>query len=195
MKRHNSVEELSDNELMRQVRDGQVEQLGLLFERHHAKLFNFFLRLTNNHALSEDLVQEVFLRMLKYRLSYSGDSAFGPWMYQIARNAHYDALRKKRPEQPLENEEGESPEEAVCLDPLPDAQAHRQQELEFLKTALAQLPPDKREVLVLSRIQELKCEEIAQIVHCEPGTVRVRIHRALQDLKALMSRLMKEQVI
>jgi len=189
------VDDGSDNELMQQVRDGQIEKLGQLFERHHFKLYNYFLRITNNHAMSDDLVQEVFLRMLKYRKSYSGDRSFTPWMYQIARNAHFDVLRKKRPEQPLESEDSETLEEAVSLEPTPDVAAHRRQEIGFLNEALAMLPIDKREILVLSRLQEMKCEEIAKIVRCEPGTVRVRVHRALQDLKAVLGRLMKEQAL
>ena len=180
---------------MRQVRDGEVEQMGVLFERHHFKLFNFFLRLTDNHATSEDLVQDVFLRMLKYRKSYAGESPFVPWMYQIARNAHYDVLRKKKPEQPWGDDESAILEESASQEPSPDMSASQRQEVQLLRQALARLPLEKREVLVLSRIQELKCEEIAKIVRCEPGTVRVRVHRALQELKVILSRLMKEEAI
>lgn len=65
-----------DEQVMAQVRDGRVEMLAILFERHHVRLFNFFLRLTASRSASEDLVQEVFLRMLKYRHTYRGDSKF-----------------------------------------------------------------------------------------------------------------------
>jgi RNA polymerase sigma-70 factor (ECF subfamily) len=86
-------------------------------------------------------------------------------------------------------------EESASQEPSPDISANQQQEIQLLKQALARLPIEKREVLVLSRIQELKCEEIAKIVRCEPGTVRVRVHRALQELKVILSRLMKEEAI
>jgi len=62
----------TDNELMEQVRDGRVEKLAVLFERYQTMLYNFFLRLTGNRAASEDLVQEVFMRVLKYRAGYMG---------------------------------------------------------------------------------------------------------------------------
>ncbi|MCK7525668.1 MAG: hypothetical protein MZV64_52710 [Ignavibacteriales bacterium] len=60
----------TDNELMEDVRDGRVERLAVLFERYQTMLYNFFLRLTGNRAASEDLVQEVFVRVLKYRAGY-----------------------------------------------------------------------------------------------------------------------------
>ena len=78
------------------VRDGDLDKLGVLFDRHHKLLFNFFLRLTSSREASEDLVQEVFFRMLKYRHSYRGSSQFSFWMFQIARNARIDYFRKKR---------------------------------------------------------------------------------------------------
>jgi RNA polymerase sigma factor (sigma-70 family) len=99
----------TDNELMEQVRDGTVEKLAVLFERHQAMLYNFFLRLTGNRATSEDLVQEVFIRILKYRAGYLGESRFVVWMFQIARNAHVDFLRRRKAEVPLDEHAAEAP--------------------------------------------------------------------------------------
>ena len=92
------MEKTSDNDLMIQVRDGRVEKMAILFERHHVMLYNFFLRLTGNTSISEDLVQEVFVRMLKYRSTYQGQDKFKLWIFRIARNAHIDFLRKKKDE-------------------------------------------------------------------------------------------------
>ena len=89
---------ISDNQLMEDVKTGKVEKLAVLFEKYHVQLFNFFLRLTGNRGVSEDLVQDVFMRILKYRKTYRGQSKFTVWMYQIARNAHIDHLRKKKGE-------------------------------------------------------------------------------------------------
>ena len=77
------METLSDGEVMAQVRDGDVGQLGVLFERHHGRLYNYCLRLTGNAETSRDLVQEVFFRMLKYRHTYRDDGAFLPWIYRL----------------------------------------------------------------------------------------------------------------
>src|SRR6516164_2879692 len=97
------------------VRDGDVERISVLFDRHHRKLFNFFLRLTANRALSEDLVQEVFFRMLKYRRTFQPATSITAWMYQIARHAHLDQTRKHRLEIIPDDEAGW--EDAAGADP------------------------------------------------------------------------------
>src|SRR5579863_9148355 len=88
---------LPDEELMAMVRDGSGEALGVLFERYQSPLFNFYSRLTADRPASEDLVQEVFVRILRYRRSYRVGTPFRAWMYQIARNARRDHVGKQRP--------------------------------------------------------------------------------------------------
>jgi RNA polymerase sigma factor (sigma-70 family) len=172
---------MSDEDLMSQVRNGVGEMLGLLFERYHVPLFNFYLKLTGDRPVSEDLVQEVFFRILKYRHSYRPDTPFRAWMYQIARNARLDHLRKRKPETSFE------PEMSPAVAPVDTAQ--QTQETALLRTALMQISEDKREVLVLSRFQDLKYEEIAQMLGCEVGTVKTRVHRALQELRQVFHEL------
>jgi len=168
-----------DEQVMVQVREGRVEMLAILFERHHVRLFNFFLRLTASRSSSEDLVQEVFLRILKYRRTYRGDSKFSTWMYQIGRNAHFDHLRARRPEVPLDEiwEQESSPQ------PLPPQQAENEQETDLLARALERLPLRKREVLLLARMQNLKYQEIARLLACSVESVKVQVHRSLKDLR------------
>jgi RNA polymerase sigma factor (sigma-70 family) len=172
---------MSDEELMSQVRNGIGEMLGVLFERYHVPLFNFYLKLTGERMVSEDLVQEVFFRILKYRHSYRADTPFRAWMYQIARNARIDHFRKQRSETSWE------PEMSPVIEPVDAAQ--QSQEAILLHRALTQLSDDKREVLVLSRFQDLKYEEIAQLLGCEVGTVKTRVHRALQELRQIFHQL------
>src|SRR6202035_1183847 len=88
----------TDDALMCRVRDGDVQALAPLFDRHHAALLNFYLRTTGNRASSEDLVQDVFVRILKYRRTYRPGSRFLTWMYHIARHARVDYLRKRHGE-------------------------------------------------------------------------------------------------
>jgi RNA polymerase sigma-70 factor (ECF subfamily) len=164
-----------DEDLMLQVRDGAGEMLGVLFDRYHTPLFNFYLKLTRDRTLSEDLVQEVFLRILKYRKSYQPGTHFRAWIYQIARNARIDHFRKFPREAAFEPE---------MLPPVfPADSAQEEQEVHRLQRALQQLPEEKREILLLSRFQELKYEEIANLLGCELNTVKSRIHRALQELR------------
>ncbi len=168
----------SDNELMILVREGKVEKLAILFERHQTMLFNFFLRLTGNRAVSEDLVQEVFVRILKYRAGYLAESRFTLWMFQIARNAHIDFLRKQKTTVPLDDQFAETP----SLETLPEDQYDVDAEAALVRKALDRLPVKKRELLVLFRFQGLKLREIADLLGCQVGTVKAQVHRALKDL-------------
>lgn len=185
------MNELADNLIMLKVRDGEVGRLGILFERHHVPLYNYFLRLTNRREASDDLVQEVFLRMLKYRQGYRGDSPFTVWMYRIARNSWVDYLKKAKRETSWD----ENSEEPASDDPLPGQELEESQELIQLRRALFKLAPEKREVLVLSRYQEMKYEEIAELLGCAVGTIKARVHRALKDLKEIYTELSPETII
>ena len=176
---------------MGQVRDGEVEKLGVLFERHHRTLLSFFVRLTARREFSEDLVQEVFFRMLKYRHTFQPENPFRSWMFQIARNAHFDSVRRQQREARLS---GPAPvEEVAAPEPTPDARLGRVQEIDLLQRALAQLPFEKREVLLLSRVHNLKYDEVAEILGCEPGAVKVRVHRALKELRDIYAELTGEK--
>ena len=180
----------SDNELMLSVRDGHLRDLGVLFERYHERLYNFFVRHTSRRDASEDLVQDVFFRMLKYRHTFRGDAPFTVWMYQMARNASADYFRKWRLETPMD----ERVEERRDTDPTPSEARETTEEHEMLSRALAALTEEKREVLVLSRFQGMKYEEIGRILQCPVGTVKARVHFALKDLRDEYERLTKERV-
>jgi len=171
----------TDNELMEQVKEGRVEKLAVLFERYQTMLYNFFLRLTGNRAASEDLVQEVFMRVLKYRAGYMGDSRFNVWLFQIARNAHIDHLRKRKATVPLDEQFAETP----SREPRPEAAYEAGQEADLVRRALDSLPVQKREILVLFRYQNLKLREIAELTGVQVGTVKAQVHRALKDLSRI----------
>jgi len=169
---------LNDTQVMENVRDGKVEQLAILFERHHVSLFNFFLRLTGSRPLSEDLVQDVFCRILKYRHSYRGTSKFTTWLYQIARNAHIDHLRKQKSTLPLEEQWDEPP----SSDPIPENKFETGTEIALLQRAMSRLPVKRREILILSRFHGMKYREIANLMDCQIGTVKAHVHRAVKEL-------------
>ena len=177
---------------MLRVRDGEVEKLGVLYERHRTPLFNFFVRLTGSSPMSEDLVHDVFLRMLKYRYTFEAGNQFTSWMYQVARNAHFDCWRKRQREVSLEAEGMDGRDAVPSPDPAPDLELRQSQEVTLLQTALAGLPLESREVLVLSRFQNLKYEEIARIMDCGVGAVKMRVHRALGELREKFCQLTRE---
>jgi RNA polymerase sigma-70 factor (ECF subfamily) len=172
---------LADEELMFHVRNGTGEMLGVLFSRYQSPLFNFYCKLTGDRSLSEDLVQDVFFRILKYRQTYKPGTSFKTWMYQIARNARLDNFRKQRPQVELE--------ESMAPTVIPMDTVQQTQESTLLHRALMQLPEEKREVLVLSRFQELKYEEIALLLGCQPNAVKVKVFRALKDLREIYQQL------
>ena len=172
------LETQTDSELMKLVKEGDVGQLAHLFERHHLALFRYLFQLTRNRTLSEDLTQEVFLRALKYKSSYNPAFGFRTWLYGMARNACYDARHKVRGE--IADTEMS---ELRSSEPAPEEKIAQQQHARLLQQALNSLPAEKREVLELSRFQEMRHEDIAALLKCEVGTVRVRIFRALNDLR------------
>jgi len=138
--------------------------------------------------LSEDLVQDVFFRMLKYRHTYRPEKPFAAWMYQIARNAQTDSRHKRRLEVELGDTDTKTTAHGV------DEKLTQEQQIGLLRKALAQLPDDKRELLVLSRFQNLKYDEIASLLGCEVGAVKVRVYRAVRALSQIFNELAGEKV-
>lgn len=171
---------LTDNSLMLRVKTGDLDKMGLLFERYNRPLFGFFYHMTHNADLSQDLVQNVFYRMLKYRHTFAGDGEFRTWMYHLARNVLNDSVKQRRSFNFYDvNEVADRIEGGT----LADENLERQQDKDFLHEALGALSPEYREVLILSRFQEMKYDEIAKVLNINEGTVKVRVHRALGELK------------
>ena len=167
-----------DRELMMAVRNGDLDKLGVLFERHHKPLFNFFLRQSLGPDSAEDLVQDVFYKLLRHRETYKGTSKFTTWMYKVAVNTKIDYLRKHR-HQVRETEISDS---MPSGEPSPDTPVIDNDENAMLMKALERLSDEKREALILKRFQHMKYEEIAEVMGCKTGTVKARVHWALKDL-------------
>jgi RNA polymerase sigma factor (sigma-70 family) len=184
---------LTDDELMERVREGELERLEPLFERHHAALYRFFRRLVRDDSAAEDLVQEVFVRLLKYRHGYRSEGTFRAWLYQLARNAAFDQLEKRAVDRKrqVDLHRGDDERDAAGdpLDRLPaaglpaDERIERDQAAALLRRALDQLPAEKRDLLVMSRFRELRYEEIAEVFGTSVGAIKVRAHRAMKELR------------
>jgi len=174
-----SAAEPTDRELMSRVRDGELDRLSELFERHHRRLFAFFLRLAGSRDAAEDLVQEVFVRMLKYRHTYREEAEFTPWMFSVARNAAVDHYRGK----PRELQEDPEAPEPVAPSVHPVERLEKREQSELLQAALGRLPREKRELLLLARFGEMKYDSIGELLGISVGAVKVRVHRALKELR------------
>ena len=172
------------------VRDGELDALGELFERHHGPLFGFLVKLTGNRQAAEDVAQTVFQRMLKYRHTYRDEGSFTAWMYHLARRCAADLFRKASTA-PHATDPVDLQDHA---DEAPHAAQHAtvRDDHALLRTALARLDRDDREVLLLSRYQELSFAEISGILECSVGAAKVRAHRALRELRDIYFRLQKE---
>lgn len=163
---------------MHRVRAGDVSLVSLLFERHHRRLFRYCWHMTGKAGPSEDLVQEVFLRVLRHRETFREGNLFTPWIFSIARNAHHDGWRRHRRESPLEAA-------GTHLHAAPVLAIEKQEEIERLRLAMAVLPEDQRELLVMHRYAGMTHAEIAETLGCEEGTSRARLHRALNSLRQI----------
>src|SRR5438552_914576 len=137
----------TDELLMLAVREGDIRKLGTLFDRHHAVLYDYLVRMTGNRTAAEDLVQEVFLRILKYRRTFHDNSRFTAWMFRIARNARIDVYRSQPSEGSVPWEGFEAESGAI---PVVDDLA-LQQQTAMLERAMMELSEEKREILILSR--------------------------------------------
>jgi len=183
----------TDNALMARVSAGELAKLAVLFERHHRPLFRYFVSMNRDREMAEDLVQDVFFRMLRYRTSYDPERPFTAWMYQIARRASMDRSQAHRGEVVGIEEFIERRAEPAAPGPGPEEHASHGQNLRLLRMAMDRLPADKREVLVLSRFQEMKYEDIAAVLGCEVGAVKVRVYRAIRALEQIYFALEKEK--
>ncbi len=185
------TEQRTDHALMIAVRDGELDALGELFERHHGPLFGFLVKLTGQRPAAEDIAQIVFQRMLKYRHTYRDDGSFTAWMYHLARRCAADHFRRANAA-PHATDPVDLQDHA---DDAPHASDHAttRDDHALLHTALARLDRDDREVLLLSRFQELSFAEISGILECSAGAAKVRAHRALQTLRQIYFQLQQQR--
>jgi RNA polymerase sigma-70 factor (ECF subfamily) len=174
---------MTDNEIMLKVKNGDLDKMALLFNRHQRALYGFLYLMTRHRESSEDMVQNVFYRILKYRHTYTGKGEFTAWMYHLAMNVFKDNYKKYK-RNLLESDISEFTEIVGDSD-LTDEKLQKVQEVKNLYEAINNLSVADREILVLSQFQKLKYQEIALILNTTEGAVKVRVHRAFNQLKAL----------
>lgn len=167
------------------VKSGDTARLGLLYERYKKSLFAYFYRSIGDKTSSEDLVQNVFYRILKYKDSFTGNGKFTSWMYFIGHNVIKDYYKKNNRYNYTDNigqwklHEGLNPDEQII----------KEEQLQLLKNSMFKLSPEDREIIILSKYQGLAYAEIARILHCSEGAIKVRVYRALKELKAVFSKI------
>jgi RNA polymerase sigma-70 factor (ECF subfamily) len=167
-----------DRALVRRFQAGDRRAFVELMERHERRVYNLAYRMLGRAEDARDATQDVFLSCYRNLERFRGDSAFGTWLYRIAANACYDALRKR----PL----------AVSIDALssePPAADHadRAAAAADVHRALQAVPPEFRSVLVLFELQDLSVDDIAEALEIPVGTVKSRLHRGRAALGRALS--------
>lgn len=175
--------EATDEQLMARVKNGQLDQLNGLFDRYSKRLYGYFLKSTLSRDESDDLTQELFIRLMKYRKSYKEGQRFEIWLFQIARNMVKDHYKKMKVHNDYFNPTAVMPERTE-----EDHTVEWERE-EQLYRAMKRLPDDKRELLVLSKFDGMKYEQIATLRKTTVANIKVQVHRTLKELKDLYFQL------
>jgi RNA polymerase sigma-70 factor (ECF subfamily) len=171
---------------------GEVEAFRPLVNRYQRVVFSVALRMLGSRADAEDITQQAFVDAFNALDSFDGDGrahAFSSWLLRIAVNRSKDVLKsKKRTEEPLEDEVPGT-EAAFAYDPSnPEANASSGERRHHLETALLQVSPKYREVLILKDIEELSYEEIHAILQLPLTTLKIRVVRARAMLRDIIER-------
>lgn len=166
----------SDENIMAQFQQGDLDKSSLLFERYQTNVYNYFFRICFDEQLSMDLSQNTFYRMLRYRASYKAGHSFKSWLFGIARNVFLDHVNSKHAKtDSIENMNREhNAENNLAVEAY---------ENEALYQALNKLSSEERELIVMSRFQNIKYSEIAEIQGLSLSAVKVKIHRAIKRLR------------
>ena len=185
------VREMEDElTLVRRAQEGDQRAFEELVRAYESKVYAIVLRWTGNREDALDGAQEVFLRMFRFLSSFDCRSSFSTWIYRVAVNVCKDAAAKRArlQEQPLERDDGEGPYETELPDARyePEALYARQERAEALQKALAALPEEHRAVILLRDLRGLSYREIGDVLDLEEGTVKSRIARAREKLRALL---------
>lgn len=182
----------TDEALMLSFRDGDARAFEELVARHRRGLFNFLLRSVQNRSRAEELLQDVFLRVVRSKDRYEKTAKLTTWLYTIARNLCVDESRRAKfrrtvsLDAPRRSQEEDSPAmvDSVAADQVPtDEAAAAPQIRQRLAKAIDQLPEDQREVFLMRQMSGLSFKEIGEIVGAPENTVKSRMRYALEKLR------------
>lgn len=187
----------SDEQLMVKFQGGNAATFDLLFQRYRNPLFAFIFRmLGGDRGAAEDLLQEVFLKLLKARDLYDPQQKFSTWLFAITRNHCINALHSKGYRETLDTvslDDAENPASPLHQRELPAAEfrlssSERREAGQHLEAAIQALPPAQREVFLLRAVEGFSHQETAQMLRLSPGNVRVIYLRARQVLQRELAR-------
>lgn len=167
---------MTDKELIRKVHSGNKDALNIIIDKYYDELYRFCFYLTGQETDSYDIVQEVFLKFIRYVDSYQYKNLKG-YLLTIARNLCCDYFRHKKDEVRIEEVEEQGKE---------DSRITLAEDGLLLKKALLQISAEQREVIILKICEELKFAEIAGVLGCNLSTVKSRYHLGIRKLRKVM---------
>jgi RNA polymerase sigma-70 factor (ECF subfamily) len=176
----------SDEEMMKQCREGDAAAFEVLFRRHKKAVISFVFRMTGDLEASEDIFQTSFLQVFKERRKYLYPKSFTTWLYTITRNQTVNFIKRRRAGPVAQGGRAGWAAEVVedRKQPTPLRAAEEGELHERLSRAVDSLPLEEREVLILREYQKLQYKEISKVVGVPEGTLRYRMHCALNKLRA-----------
>jgi RNA polymerase sigma factor (sigma-70 family) len=178
--------------LLRRAAKGDEEAFTLLYRRHQAALYRFALRMTGNAWAAEEIVQDVFMTLMRDPKKYDATrGTLGGFLYGVARNRVMKHLERLPREVSLEEKNDDGTGRGIVLQDAstPATQAEKRERVEQVRAAVLDLPAEFREAVVLCEFEEMSYEEAAQMAGCPIGTIRSRLHRGRALLMARLEML------
>ncbi len=170
---------------------GDERAFDQLVESYSPRVFALLTRFVGASENREDLVQEVFLRVIRARADYRPEARFSTWLYRIVFNLCVNENERRRPGRALDEERDDSEDERV---PAPGAALERADLVTSVRAAIAALPDRQRMALVLAKYDGLPYDEVAKVLGTSEKAVKSMIHRARESLRALLSPFLEEEV-
>ena len=183
-----------DAELMLRVREGDDTSFGLLLERHRGPVVHFLYRMVQNQPVSEELAQEVFLRVYRSRATYEPTAKFTTWLFRIATHLALNHIRDGKHEKRQESLDTDLPDggERQVAD---DRQRNIEQVLLYevklreVRKAIETLPEKQRAAVMMHKYHELEYTQIARALACSESAVKSLLFRAYESLRARLAHM------
>jgi len=170
-----------DGGLVARVRDGDIDALGVLYERYKSQVYRTALAITHDERMAEDILQEVFLRVNRYADSFDQSQPFEPWIYRITVNLSYSWTNKAKRWVNIFQDALERLRAPSRRDP--ERVAESREERAIVRRAIDSLPDSHRVVVILYYLQDLSVSEVAYTLAVPEGTVKSRLYYAREKLR------------
>jgi RNA polymerase sigma-70 factor, ECF subfamily len=182
-----------DAELMLRVKEGDGASFAVLLDKHRSSVIHFLYRMIQNHAVAEELAQEVFLRVYRSRESYEPTAKFTTWLFRIATHLALNSIRdgkNERLQERLDDNPEDLPSKQVSdMRPNVEAALLYEARLEEVRKAIAALPQKQRAAVLMHKYQEMEYSQIAKVLQCSESAIKSLLFRAYETLRARLAHM------